>query len=267
MSSTFPTLVILGFQCMEKINLYLLENRLLFFILFFFLLLSLALSSGCSYRGGQKSSGSSSSSGGKRQRGTKPYTIKGKTYYPITDATGFRETGIASWYGKDFHGKQTANGERYNMYGMTAAHKILPFETKVKVTNLDNGQSIVVRINDRGPFVTNRVIDLTKTGADKIGMIGPGTARVRVEAIGSVRGQQPDGDIKGDYYIQIGAFQEVRNADRLISRMKNQGFKARKVKLNELWRVQVGPYSSVNSAQNAGRSLSREFPSSFTVGN
>lgn len=96
---------------------------------------------------------------------------------------GHVETGIASWYGKKFHGRQTANGERYDMYGMTAAHKTLPFGTVVEVTNLTNGKKVEVRINDRGPFIRGRIIDLTYTAAKKIDMIGPGTAKVRVRVI------------------------------------------------------------------------------------
>ena len=121
--------------------------------------------------------------GGGGTRGTKTYTVRGKTYRPYLTADGYREDGIASWYGKDFHGKKTANGERYNMYSMTAAHKLLPLGTKVRVTHLRTGRSIVVRVNDRGPFVGNRIIDLSYAGARELGIIGTGTARVRVEAL------------------------------------------------------------------------------------
>ena len=115
--------------------------------------------------------------------GGRPYTIRGVTYYPLVSARGFRETGIASWYGPGFHGKRTANGERYNMYAMTAAHKLLPMNTTVRVTNLRTGRSIHVRINDRGPFIPGRVIDLSKTAAARLGILAAGTGRVRVEAI------------------------------------------------------------------------------------
>ena len=120
--------------------------------------------------------------GGSGTRGTKTYTVRGKTYRPYLSADGYREDGVASWYGRDFHGKTTANGERYNMYAMTAAHKLLPLGTKVRVTHLRNGKSIVVRVNDRGPFVGDRIIDLSYASAKELGMIGTGTARVRVEA-------------------------------------------------------------------------------------
>ena len=119
------------------------------------------------------------------QRATmRPYTINGKTYYPTTVSVGDTALGIASWYGPDFHGKKTSNGETYNMNAMTAAHKTLPMNTMVRVTNLGNGAQTTVRINDRGPFVAGRIIDLSKAAATSIGMIGAGTARVKLEVVG-----------------------------------------------------------------------------------
>ncbi len=114
----------------------------------------------------------------------RPYVIRGIRYYPTVVSVGDRFSGRASWYGPNFHGKHTSNGERYNMYDMTAAHKTLPMNTIVKVTNQSNGLSIVVRINDRGPFVNSRIIDLSKKGADKINMIATGTAPVELEILG-----------------------------------------------------------------------------------
>lgn len=199
----------------------------------------------------------------------KPYTVWGKTYYPLKSAHGFVEEGVASWYGKDFHGKKTANGERYNMYDMTAAHKLLPFNTRVKVTNLTNGKSIVVRINDRGPFVSGRVIDLTYTGANRIGMLGPGTARVRVETIGTVPGLMQNGDLSGAFYVQIGAFSSRANAAKLVARLQSAGYGARTFYAGNvgLWRVQAGPWRSLNDASRASWRLHPEFPGSFVVSN
>ena len=196
----------------------------------------------------------------------KPYTIRGKTYYPLTSGDGFVEEGVASWYGSDFHGKTTANGERYDMYAMTAAHKILPFNTQVKVTNLANGKSIVVRVNDRGPFVADRIIDLTHTGATRIGMIGPGTAKVRVETVGVVPAIK-NGDIMGNFYVQVGAFSRKDNAERLVAKFQSQGLKARMYYVDHiyLWRVQAGPYPSVNAAESARGDLSVHYPGSFVV--
>ena len=152
--------------------------------------------------------------GGTGTRGTKTYTVRGKTYRPYLTADGYREDGVASWYGKDFHGKKTANGERYNMYSMTAAHKLLPLGTKVRVTHLRTGRSIVVRVNDRGPFVGNRIIDLSYAGARELGIIGTGTARVRVEALDGFDGVRP-GDMDGQFYIQIAALSNQSSAQDL----------------------------------------------------
>lgn len=115
----------------------------------------------------------------------KPYKVRGETYVPYTATNGFMEIGIASWYGPGFHGKTTANGERYDQYVMTAAHKLLPFGTLIKVTNLENGKTCIVRINDRGPFLHDRVIDLSNKAAEAIAMINAGTAKVKLEVAGS----------------------------------------------------------------------------------
>ncbi|WP_275627737.1 septal ring lytic transglycosylase RlpA family protein [Pseudomonas sp. 273] len=112
-----------------------------------------------------------------------PYTVLGKTYYPLNDARAYSVTGTASWYGTKFHGQATANGEMYDLYGMTAAHKTLPLPSYVRVTNLDNGKSVIVRVNDRGPFYSDRVIDLSFAAAKKLGYAETGTARVKVEGI------------------------------------------------------------------------------------
>lgn len=115
----------------------------------------------------------------------KAYTVLGKTYVPYASAEGFEEIGIASWYGPGFHGKKTSNGEIFNTYGMTAAHKFLPFNTNIRVTNLENGKSCVVRVNDRGPFVDDRIIDLSQAAAQQLGMIKNGTAKVHLEYLDS----------------------------------------------------------------------------------
>ena len=114
---------------------------------------------------------------------TKPYTVAGNTYYPIKSAKGFSETGVASWYGKKFHGRKTASGERYNQNKMTAAHKTLPFGTRVRVKNRDNGKNVVVVINDRGPFAKGRIIDVSRAAAKKLDMIGAGTAKVSIKVV------------------------------------------------------------------------------------
>ncbi len=117
-------------------------------------------------------------------RGTNPYTVRGEKYYPLQTAYGYDEEGIASWYGPGFHGKKTANGETFNQNAMTAAHTLLPLGTTVRVTNLENSKTITVRINDRGPFVHDRLIDLSRRAAERLDMREQGTARVRVVSVG-----------------------------------------------------------------------------------
>ncbi|MGP1485092.1 MAG: septal ring lytic transglycosylase RlpA family protein [Campylobacter sp.] len=164
----------------------------------------------------------------------RPYTINGKTYYPTVVNIGDRASGIASWYGPDFHGKKTSNGEIYNMNDLTAAHKTLPMNTMVKVTHINNGKSVIVRVNDRGPFVAGRVIDLSKAAATAINMIGTGTAPVKLEVVGfngnindaSINNHslsyKPDKMSKkiaqnsvvgGNFMVQIGAFKNIAGAN------------------------------------------------------
>ncbi len=112
-----------------------------------------------------------------------PYTVLGKTYFPISDGRRYSATGTASWYGTKFHGQPTANGEKYDLYGMSAAHKTLPLPTYVKVTNLENGRTVTLRVNDRGPFYSDRIIDLSFAAAKKLGYAERGTAKVKVEGI------------------------------------------------------------------------------------
>lgn len=199
--------------------------------------------------------------------GTKPYTVRGKTYYPLKSAHGFVEEGIASWYGPGFHGKTTANGEAYNQYAMTAAHKILPLGTQVRVTNLATGRSIQVRINDRGPFVDDRVIDLSKAAATRLAIIGKGTARVRIQSIGTVQSTTPSGAIKGDFYIQVGAFGSKANAAKLINILTKAGQKGRLIfGSNNMWNVQVGPCQDSDGAGKMLPALKALYPSAFVVG-
>ena len=181
--------------------------------------------------------------GGSGTRGTKTYTVRGKTYRPYLSADGYREDGVASWYGRDFHGKTTANGERYNMYAMTAAHKLLPLGTKV-------------RVNDRGPFVGDRIIDLSYASAKELGMIGTGTARVRVEAIETFGGASP-GDMNGSFYIQIAALSSQASAQDLVRRLQNRNLGGRAFYAPSLglWRVQAGPFNSLNRAEDLSDEL------------
>ena len=122
--------------------------------------------------------------------GSAPYTVKGKRYVPLKSADGFVQEGVASWYGSKFHGRATSSGEAYNQWGMTAAHTILPLHTRVRVTSLDTGRTCIVRINDRGPFVDGRVIDLSRAAAQKVGILGKGTGRVRIQALAERRQEE-----------------------------------------------------------------------------
>ncbi|WP_412175104.1 septal ring lytic transglycosylase RlpA family protein [Campylobacter sp. IFREMER_LSEM_CL1904] len=170
----------------------------------------------------------------------KPYTINGKTYYPTVVEVGETADGIASWYGPGFHGKKTSNGETYDQHAYTAAHKTLPMNTIVKVTNLKNHRQTTVRINDRGPFVAGRIIDLSNMAARDIDMIQAGTAPVRLEVIGfgtsansgSVHTNSnlgSSGEIAdsghifqgGAFMVQIGAFRNKSGAELIASRYKN----------------------------------------------
>jgi len=189
----------------------------------------------------------------------KPYRV-GKTWYqPIPDAKGFNQRGIASWYGKDFHGRKTSSGEIYDMYAITAAHKTLPLGTYVRVRNLNNGKQIDVRINDRGPFVTGRIIDLSYTCARQLEIVGPGTAPVEVTALGMAAGisngrqtyVQMDYE-KGTFTFQVGAFIEKANAERLKAKLSQSFQNAHIVTYfdgrNNFFRVRVGRCTTLSQA-------------------
>ena len=151
----------------------------------------------------------------------RPYTIDGKTYYPTMVSVGDTFSGVASWYGKDFHGKKTSNGEIYNMNDMTAAHKTFPMNTMLKVTNLKNNKSVVVRVNDRGPFVGTRIIDLSYLAATRLELAQSGTGPVGLEVIGFSGVVAPSDAPKqsvvmGDYFVQIGAYRSKENAQKFV---------------------------------------------------
>ncbi|CZE49237.1 septal ring lytic transglycosylase RlpA family protein [Campylobacter geochelonis] len=149
----------------------------------------------------------------------RPYSVNGKTYYPTMVEVGDTQKGLASWYGPNFHGKKTSNGETYNMHAQTAAHKTYPMNTMVKVTNLHNGESAVVRINDRGPFVSGRVIDLSKKVASDLGVLAKGTAPVRLEVVGfggkEISKTAPKNQRVfegGNFMVQVGSFRRYEGA-------------------------------------------------------
>jgi rare lipoprotein A len=193
------------------------------------------------------------------------YDTLGRRYYVLSSADGYVERGVASWYGPTFHGVNTSSGERYDMYGMTAAHKTLPLPTYARVTNLRNGRSIIVRINDRGPFVGNRLIDLSYTAAAKLDMLRDGTAFVEVRAL--VPGGSPDLLTRSSetppptLYVQVGAFADPGNAQRTMDRLHaagmNNAFIAPPTNDKQpLYKVRVGPISDVSAFDQLSAQLS-----------
>jgi len=195
-------------------------------------------------------------------RGNPPfYEVFGERYFVLPTSAGYREQGIASWYGPDFHGKLTSTGEVYDMHAMTAAHPSLPLPTEVRVTNLSNGKSVVVTVNDRGPFARNRIIDLSYAAAKAIDMIGPGTAPVEVKALNVVHRTAADAEAAGvlvsaatviperEMYMQVGAFGLRENAERMREQMEQSGLAP--VMLHHdgergLYRVWLGPLSGAD---------------------
>jgi rare lipoprotein A len=204
----------------------------------------------------------------------KPYTVNGQRYEPLQTHQGFSQAGVASWYGRDFHGKKTSNGETYNMNAMTAAHKTLPLGVYVKVHNTDNGREEIVRVNDRGPFVKGRIIDLSYAAAKKLGVDVAGTAPVRIEALGYSAGRgeykEPATYDSGNYTVQVGSFKEYANAARLSGELKNLfGFsEAHLTNVNGefFYRVYAGKYASLKAAETAEKNFAEHgYPGSFVV--
>lgn len=195
------------------------------------------------------------------------YRVFGKKYHTLTSSKGYKARGVASWYGTKFHGHLTSSREPYDMYAMTAAHKSLPLPTYARVTNLKNGRSVVLRINDRGPFHDNRLIDLSYAAASKLDILRHGTGLVEVEAIDPSRPAAPPPAAKPStpsqepkLFLQVGAFGDRGNAERLLSRVKAEiRTNARIHELNHrplpIYRVQVGPLASVESVDKLSQRL------------
>lgn len=202
------------------------------------------------------------------EKGNKPYTVFGVAYTPLADARGYRERGIASWYGRKFHGHRTASGEPYDMYAMTAAHRTLPLPSYARVRNLENGRSVVVRVNDRGPFLHNRLIDLSYTAAARLGMLGTGTAMVEVESVAPERAPTttaaaprlqiirtadaaPIDAPPPRLSVQVGAFSRYENATSLRDRLLRAGFSPIYIQKpaagagTPVYRVRIGPIATV----------------------
>ena len=210
----------------------------------------------------------------------RPYEALGQTYTPLTQPGNYKERGIASWYGKKFHGQRTASGETYDMYSMTAAHPTLPIPSYARVTNLANNKSVVVRINDRGPFLHDRIMDLSYTAAHKLGIIGNGSSEVEVASIA------PDGATAtpiatdtsvtseplapapvatnlsgavGHTYLQLGAFKSPQGAESFLAKMRTEfdgsGKQVVLYQKDDLVRVHIGPYASLDEARSTAEKL------------
>lgn len=200
-----------------------------------------------------------------------PYTVWGKTYHVMSSPEGYVEEGVGSWYGRKFHGHKTSNGEIFDMYKITAAHKSLPIPSYARVTNLDNGRSITVRVNDRGPFHGDRIIDLSYAAAKKLGYQSKGTARLKVAAItvdkrGGVRiadsssgssalGQVSQNGQVVESYVQVGAFRDKEAAQRLKATLSARIALPVRVHraggwMSPVYRVQAGPLDSASEAES-----------------
>lgn len=225
------------------------------------LVLAALVLASCSSHAPRKSSGKATQ---------RAYTIRGKTYQPIANTQGFTEEGYASWYEPGwFSGKTTANGERLRSGDLTCAHKILPMNTMVRVQNMENGRETTVRVNDRGPFVSGRCIDLTPAGAKALGLHGKGLAKVRLSVEGDIPGLD-DGRLPGPFYVQLGAFAIRENADILLSRMLRRGYAGSRMQEGEqgglrLWRVQAGVFAGLEEALAVRELMSVEFPDAFVM--
>ena len=198
----------------------------------------------------------------------KSYVVFGKRYYVMDSGKGYIEKGIASWYGTKFHGRRTSSGETYDMYAMTAAHKSLPLPTYVKVTNLSNDKFIVVKVNDRGPFHENRIIDLSYTAAIKLDIIQKGTGLVEVKAIDPEEPKE-DNLVKDDkistqdtsFYIQVGTFSKLESAKILKQKLGSFGDNLIKISNvivsgNTLYRVRIGPFTDTKLSDSIVSKLS-----------
>jgi rare lipoprotein A len=228
----------------------------------------------------------------KSAKGNNSYSVEGKTFYPLTDASGYHERGVASWYGKKFHGKRTSSGEPYDMYAMTAAHKTLPLPCYVRVRNLENGRAIVARVNDRGPFLHNRLIDLSYAGAARLGILGTGTGMVEVEVIspdesdvqvattkestveifpyaaGREPAKPPASATAPRLYLQAGAFGQMDNAVNLRNRLEHEATQpvfiqsalvsnATAQEPARIYRVRIGPLASVEEGDRLTQKLAQ----------
>lgn len=202
----------------------------------------------------------------KARKVSSSYIVRGKKYSVLASADGFVQQGIASWYGKKFHGRKTSNGETYNMFAMTAAHKNLPLPTELKVTHLGTGKHIIVKVNDRGPFVEGRIIDLSYGAAKKLGIIKHGTAKVKIESTTKstrsvrpipLKSSSPESEL---IFVQLAAFKHELNAKQYLQDATDKGVKYLKIYPKKIdgtyfYRVRTGPYYPFEKAQSIHKKL------------
>jgi rare lipoprotein A len=180
------------------------------------------------------------------------YRVKGKLYDVLTSSEGYHKKGTASWYGTRFHKERTSSGEVYDMYALTAAHKTLPLPTYVRVKNLENGRETIVKINDRGPFHQDRLIDLSYAAAAKLGLLPKGTARVEIEALTSAP--------KAEYYLQVGVFQSSDKANAMRDKLTALKLET-DIKIKErdaLYVIHIGPFSDKQHAELSQKLLKKQ---------
>lgn len=224
-----------------------------------------------------------------RELNHRPYTVLGKRYYPARTGKGYVTTGVASWYGQKFHGHLTSNGETYDMFAMTAAHKTLPLPSFVKVTNLDNGKTAIVRVNDRGPFHDNRVIDLSYAAAKKLGYHSKGTAPVKLEVIYVDESQQvtvgnnptvswerfmgiepepvPEMPAENGIFIQVAALSDLERAQSISNVLSTlYQVPAELPQENNIYKLRLGPLTDKFKAKMLLDDLKKNgYPSAYTV--
>ena len=210
-----------------------------------------------------------------RQANMQPYVALGKQFKPMTELTPYKKRGIASWYGRRYHGNNTASGEVYDMYAMTAAHPTLPLPSYARVTNLDNGKSVIVRLNDRGPFLSDRLIDLSYTAAYKLGILAGGSGRVEVESIvpddsATLAAVKPsasqlatDSDaLMNMVYLQLGAFGSSDNAHNFLTQIRKKIPSLKDTvsitRNNGLYKIHAGPYPDQAVAKLAANTISQQ---------
>ena len=206
---------------------------------------------------------------------SRPYVVFGRTYTPYTLLTPYKMRGLASWYGKRYHGQKTSSGEVYDMYGLTAAHTLLPLPSYARVTNVSNGRSVVVRVNDRGPFHQDRLIDLSYAAAHRLGLIGQGSGMVEVEAIipgtGDARTQvaaapepapSPVATERGGIFVQLGAFSAAENADGFLRKLRMElpwlADSMQLYRADATYKVHAGPYKTRDEAELAAERVRKE---------